>query len=50
LLKVVNPALKRHREWLEEFKLKMRQKKAEGEAKDKDDQEKYERVIKKSHR
>lgn len=46
LLKIGNPALKRHRQWLEEFKLRMRQKKNEEEAKDKEDLEKYERVIK----
>lgn len=43
-----NPALKRHRQWLEEFKLKMRQKKNEEEAKDREDLEKYERLKEKS--
>ncbi len=46
MLIIANPALKRHRQWLEEFKQKMRQKKNEEEAKDKEDLEKYERVIK----
>ncbi len=40
-----NPILQRHREWLEQFKSKIREKKEEQEIKERIDQEKFERVT-----
>lgn len=40
----VNPALARHRQWLEGFKVKMREKKSDEQYRDRQDKEKFERI------
>lgn len=52
LLLIANPILSRHRQWLENFKEKMREKRDIKEAKDEHDKEKFKRVsyfLAKSH-
>jgi hypothetical protein len=39
-----NPALSRHRQWLEDFKMKMREKRSEEEYRNRQDKEKFERI------
>lgn len=43
--KLGNPILRRHRAWLEDFKLKMREKREVEEIKDRTEKERFERVI-----
>jgi len=42
--KKVNPALLRHRQWLQDFKMKMREKRNEEEHRSRQDKEKFERI------
>jgi len=42
--KKVNPALSRHRQWLEDFKMKMREKRIDEEYRSRQDKEKFERI------
>jgi len=44
VLFIANPILSRHRQWLENFKEKMREKRDIKEAKDEHDKEKFKRV------